>query len=128
GGNRGVYDAWDPVHARLVWSIKENFPVWSGTLVTAGNIAFYGTMDGWFKAVNATTGDVLWQFKCGSGVIGQPITYKGPDGKQYVSILSGVGGWPGVIVPAQLDPRDGTAALGFVNAMSDLPKVTTKGG
>jgi alcohol dehydrogenase (cytochrome c) len=85
-------------------------------------------MDGWFKAVNAKTGDLLWQFKTGSGIIGQPVTYKGPDGKQYVSILSGVGGWSGAIVAGELDPRDGTAALGFVNAMSDLPKYTTKGG
>lgn len=128
GGNRGEYCAWDPVHARKVWAIKEAFPVWSGTLVTAGNTAFYGTMDGWFKAINATTGDLLWQFKCSSGVIGQPITFKGPDGKQYVSILSGVGGWAGLIVPGKLDAHDATAANGFVNAMSDLPKSTARGG
>ena len=128
GGNRGVFDAWDPVHATKVWSIKEKFPVWSGALATAGNVVFYGTMDGWFKAVDARSGQLLWQFKCGSGIIGQPITYRGPDGKQYVSILSGVGGWSGAIVSGQLDPRDGTAALGFVNAMSDLPAATTAGG
>jgi PQQ-dependent dehydrogenase (methanol/ethanol family) len=128
GGNRGVFDAWDPIAGKTVWSIKENFPVWSGTMVTAGNIAFYGTMEGWFKAVDATTGVLLWQFKCGSGIIGQPVTYVGPDGKQYVSILAGVGGWAGAIVPGHLDPRDGTGALGFVNAMTDLPQATTKGG
>jgi PQQ-dependent dehydrogenase (methanol/ethanol family) len=128
GGNRGVFSAWDPVAGREVWNIKEDFPVWSGAVVTAGDVVFYGTMDGWFKAVNAQTGDVLWQFKCGSGIIGQPVTYKGPDGKQYVAILSGVGGWSGAIVAAGLDPRDGTAALGFVNAMTDLPARTTKGG
>jgi glucose dehydrogenase len=111
-----------------VWSIKENLPVWSGALATAGDVVFYGTMDGWFKAVDARSGNVLWQFKCGSGIIGQPVTYKGPDGKQYVAILSGVGGWAGVVVSAGLDPRDGTAALGFANAMADLPKLTTKGG
>jgi glucose dehydrogenase len=110
------------------WSIKENFPVWSGTVVTAGDVAFYGTMDGWFKAVNAVTGEQLWQFKCGSGIIGQPITYLGPDGKQYVAILSGVGGWAGAIVAGDLDPRDGTGALGFVNAMADLKTATTRGG
>ena len=74
------------------------------------------------------TGEVLWQFKCGSGIIGQPVTYKGPDGKQYVAILSGVGGWPGAIVSNDLDPRDPTGGLGFVNAMKDLPQHTTKGG
>jgi glucose dehydrogenase len=128
GGNRGVLDAWDPIAGKAVWSIKENFPVWSGTVVTAGDIVFYGTMDGWFKAVDATNGGLLWQFKCGSGIIGQPTTWLGPDGKQYVSILAGVGGWAGAIVPGHLDPRDGTAALGFVNAMTDLPQATTKGG
>jgi glucose dehydrogenase len=111
-----------------VWSIKEMFPVWSGALATAGGVVFYGTMDGWFKAVDARTGDLLWRFKCGSGIVGQPVTFRGPDGRQYVSILSGVGGWSGAIVPGKLDPRDATAALGFVGAMGDLPKYTTKGG
>jgi len=128
GGHRGELDAWDPIHARKVWSIKEKYPVWSGALATAGSVVFYGTMDGWFRAVDARSGQLLWQFKCGSGIIGQPVTYRGPDGKQYVSILSGVGGWAGAIVPGQLDPHDGTAALGFVNAMGDLPRDTTKGG
>jgi PQQ-dependent dehydrogenase (methanol/ethanol family) len=127
-GKRGEYCAWDPFQKKKVWAIQENFPVWSGTVVTAGDIAFYGTMDGFFKCVHARTGEVLWQFKCGSGIIGQPVTYKGPDGKQYVAILSGVGGWPGAIVSNDLDPRDPTGALGFVNAMKDLPQHTTKGG
>jgi lanthanide-dependent methanol dehydrogenase len=128
GGNRGEFCAWDPVNKTNVWQIKENFPVWSGALVTAGDVAFYGTMDGWFKAVNARTGQQLWQFKAGSGIIGQPVTYKGADGKQYVAILSGVGGWPGAIVAGALDRRDPTGALGFVNAMKDLPDKSTKGG
>jgi lanthanide-dependent methanol dehydrogenase len=64
----------------------------------------------------------------GSGIIGQPVTYRGPDGKQYVAILSGVGGWSGAIVSGGLDPREGTGALGFVNAMSDLPNYTNAGG
>jgi lanthanide-dependent methanol dehydrogenase len=128
GGHRGQLIAWDPVKRQQAWSINERFPVWSGVVVTAGGVAFYGTMDGWFKAVNASTGAPLWRFKTGSGIIGQPITYLGPDGKQYVAVLSGVGGWSGAIVAGKLDPRDGTAALGFVNAMSDLPAATTAGG
>jgi alcohol dehydrogenase (cytochrome c) len=128
GGNRGAFDAWDPVARKLVWSIKENFPVWSGALVTAGNVAFYGTMEGWFKAVDARTGQELWKFKTGSGIIGQPVSYRGPDGKQYVAILSGIGGWSGAIVAGGIDPRDSSAALGFVAAMTDLPSVTNKGG
>ena len=128
GGNRGVFQAWNPITGKEVWSIKEDLPVWSGTVVTAGNVAFYGTMDGWFKAIDATNGNVLWQFKTGSGIIGQPVSYRGPDGHQYVAILSGIGGWPGALVSAGLDVRDSSAALGFVNAMKDLPSKTTRGG
>jgi lanthanide-dependent methanol dehydrogenase len=128
GGHRGEMTAWDPVAARPVWKIKEPFPVWSGAVATAGDLVFYGTMEGWFKAANARTGEVLWQFKTGSGVIGQPITYRGPDGHQYVAVLSGVGGWAGAVVAGGLDTRDATAALGFVNAMRDLPAATTVGG
>ena len=128
GGNRGIFSAWDPINAKTVWSIDETFPVWSGTVVTAGDVVFYGTMDGWFKAIDARVGNVLWKFKVGSGIVGQPITYKGPDGKQYIAILSGVGGWPGAIVSGGLNAADGTGALGFLNAMSDLGKHTTKGG
>lgn len=128
GGHRGEFTAWDPVAGKEVWKIKEKFPVWSGAVVTAGDVVFYGTMEGWFKAVNARTGEELWKFKTGSGIIGQPVVYRGPDGKEYVAILSGVGGWAGAIVAGGLDPRDGTAALGFVNAMTDLPDNTTKGG
>jgi len=128
GGNRGELEAWNPVTGKQVWAVKEDLPVWSGTVATAGDLVFYGTMDGWFKALDARTGALLWQYKTGSGIIGQPITYKGPDGHQYVAVLSGVGGWAGAIVSGMLDPRDSSAALGFVNAMRDLPAKTTKGG
>ena len=128
GGHRGEFTAWNPVERKAAWKIKENFPVWSGALATAGDVVFYGTMEGWFKAVNARTGEPLWQFKCGSGIIGQPVTYRGPDGKQYIAILSGVGGWAGAIVSGELDARDATAAKGFAAAVNDLPSRTTKGG
>ena len=128
GGHRGEYMAWDLVNKKKVWGIKEKFPVWSGTVATAGDVCFYGTMEGLFKAVNAKTGEVLWQYQCESGIIGQPVTYKGPDNKQYVAILSGVGGWAGAIVAGDLDPRDPTAALGMVGAMMDLKEHTKKGG
>lgn len=128
GGHRGEFAAWDIVKGEEIWTIKEKFPVWSGTMATAGDLVFYGTMEGWFKAVNANTGEVLWQFKTSSGIIGQPSTWKGPDGRQYVAIMSGVGGWSGAIVAGGLDARDPTAALGFVGAMTDLPQHTTKGG
>lgn len=128
GGNRGVLTAWDPVKRGKAWEVPEDLPVWSGALATAGDLVFYGTMDGWFKAVSARTGELLWQFKTGSGIIGQPISYRHPDGHQHIAVLSGVGGWSGAIVAGDLDPRDATAALGFVNAVQDLPQRTAKGG
>jgi PQQ-dependent dehydrogenase (methanol/ethanol family) len=128
GGHRGEVTAWDPVARRPAWKVKEHFPVWSGALVTAGDVLFYGTMEGWFKALDARTGILLWQHRLPSGIIGQPVSYRGPDGRQYVAVMSGVGGWAGAIVAGNLDPRDGTAALGFVNAMKDLPQHTGKGG
>lgn len=128
GGNRGFLTAWDPINKAPAWQIKESFPVWSGALATAGDVVFYGTMEGWFKAVNARTGELLWQFKTGSGIIGQPVTFRGPDGKQYVAILSGIGGWPGAIVSGDLDTRDATAAGGWGRVLEDLPSATTKGG
>jgi PQQ-dependent dehydrogenase (methanol/ethanol family) len=128
GGHQGVLTAWDPVAARPAWQILEKYPSWSGTLVTAGDIVFYGNMEGWFKAVDARTGEVRWQFKTGSGIVGQPITYRGPDGKQYVAILSGIGGWPGAVVVNDLDTRDATAGHGWGRALTDLKKDSARGG
>jgi alcohol dehydrogenase (cytochrome c) len=65
---------------------------YGGALATAGGVVFYGTMEGWLKAVDAKTGKVLWKFKNAFGIIGNPMTYVGPDGRQYVAVLSGIGG------------------------------------
>jgi lanthanide-dependent methanol dehydrogenase len=128
GGHRGEFSAWDILAGKEVWTIQEKYPVWSGTIATAGGLVFYGTLEGWFKAVDARSGKLLWQFKTSSGIVGQPTTYRTPDGRQYVAVLSGVGGWAGAIVAGDLDPRDTTAALGFVNAVPDLKNDTTAGG
>jgi lanthanide-dependent methanol dehydrogenase len=128
GGHRGEFSAWDILEGREAWTVRERFPVWSGALATAGDVVFYGTMDGWFKALHARTGALLWQFQTGSGIIGQPTSYRGPDGRQYVAVLSGVGGWMGAVVAGDLDPRDPTGAGGTVGAVQDLLQHTTKGG
>ena len=111
-----------------VWEVQEEFPLWSGSLATAGGLIFYGTMDGWFKALDASTGKLLWSFKTNSGIIGQPVSYRSPDGQQHIAVMAGVGGWAGAIVSGDLDPRDPTAALGYVGAMTDLKKATKPGG
>jgi lanthanide-dependent methanol dehydrogenase len=92
GGNWGEFMAWDPLTGKKVWAIKEKFMTMSGVLATAGDVVFYGTADGWFRAVDARSGKVLWSHKLGSGVIGQPMTFVGPDKRQYVAVYSGVGG------------------------------------
>jgi alcohol dehydrogenase (cytochrome c)/methanol dehydrogenase (cytochrome c) subunit 1 len=130
GGHLGEFIAWDATTGKKVWGIKEPFPAWSGALTTAGDVVFYGTMDGWFKAVNAKTGDLLWKHKLASGTIGNPMTFVGPDGKQYVAIYSGVGGWFGLPVAAGLPSGDPFGALGAVGVayQAGLDKATTLGG
>ncbi len=127
GGYRGELMAWDPVKRKKIWSVKSDVLVWSGALATAGDVVFYGTTDRWFRAVDARSGKVLWQYRVGSGVIGQPITYQGNDGRQYVAIAAGIGGWPGVTADAEVDPRVRNAALGFAGASQDLPAITAAG-
>lgn len=127
GGYRGEYAAWDPVARRKVWAIRENFPVWSGTMATAGNIAVYGTMDRWFKVVDARDGKLLYKFHAPSGFVGQPVTYQGKDGNQYIAMLSGVGGWAGAIANSEIDPRVRNGALGYAGAVHDLPAYTSGG-
>jgi PQQ-dependent dehydrogenase (methanol/ethanol family) len=127
GGYRGEFAAWDPVKRTKVWAVHEKFPVWTGTMVTAGNIAVYGTMDRWFKVVDARSGKLLYQFHSPSGFIGQPITYQGKDGRQYIALLSGVGGWAGALANAEIDPRIRNSAGGFTGAVNDLPAFTSGG-
>jgi lanthanide-dependent methanol dehydrogenase len=125
GGNRGAVMAWDPADGHIVWSNPERFTVWSGTLTTAGGVTFYGTMDGWFKAIQTKSGKELWKVKVPSGIVGNPITYT-HNGKQYVAILCGVGGWAGLGLASGL--TNPTAGLGAVNAALDLGSYTTLGG
>ena len=92
GGKMGAFIAWDAAAGKKVWEVKEEFPAWSGSLVTAGGVAFYGTLDGWFKAVDAKSGRPLWKVKVGSGVVANPISFLGADGKQYIAVYAGIGG------------------------------------
>ena len=97
----GNFIAWDNKTGKIVWSNKEQFSVWSGALATAGGVVFYGTLEGYLKAVDAKTGKELYKFKTPSGIIGNVTTYE-QGGKQYVAVLSGVGGWAGIGLAAGL--------------------------
>jgi lanthanide-dependent methanol dehydrogenase len=119
GGNMGNFIAWDPTQHKIAWSIPYQFSVWSGALATAGNVVFFGTLEGYLKAVDAKTGKELYSFKTPSGIIGNVMTYM-HDGKQYVAVLSGVGGWAGIGLAAGLtDPHAGLGAVGGYKALSD---------
>ncbi|HTL95995.1 MAG TPA: methanol/ethanol family PQQ-dependent dehydrogenase [Gemmatimonadaceae bacterium] len=128
GGNRGAVIAWDPMKGKIVWKDKENLAAYGGTLNTAGGVVFYGTMEGWLKAVDSKTGKLLWEFKTPSGIIGSPMTYLGPDGKQYVAVLSGIGGWAGIGVAAGIGAEDPTAGLGALGAFGDAGHYSNQGG
>jgi lanthanide-dependent methanol dehydrogenase len=127
GAHLGALIAWDAGAARKVWEIKEPFPSWSGVLATAGDVVFYGTLDGWFKSVDATTGKVLSKFKVGSGVVGNPITFRGPDGKQYVCVYAGIGGdWALLAGDTRSDdPADVRPPIDF---MKQIARHTSQGG
>ena len=117
GGYQGELVAWDVAHNRKAWGAsEEKFPVYSGVLATGGDVVFYGTMDGWFKAVDARTGTELWKFHVASGIVANPITYLGPDGKQDVAVYSGIGGWMGAVAFPEISADDPYAALGVVGA------------
>ena len=128
GGYHGELVAWDVAQARKVWGIRDPLmPLYSGVLATAGDLVFYGRLDGWFHAVDARDGRELWKFKTGSGIVGNPMTYLGPDGKQYVAVYSGVGGWMGAVAFPSVSIDDPYAALGVVGAMKEIKKLTAPG-
>lgn len=87
----GALRALDPATGKIVWEHLEPMPLWAGTLTTKGGLVFTGTSDGFVKAFNARTGEELWKFQTGSGVVSVPITWE-QGGKQYIGIGSGYGG------------------------------------
>jgi PQQ-dependent dehydrogenase (methanol/ethanol family) len=116
--NLGNFIAWDGGTGKIKWSLPEPFSVWSGALATAGDVVFYGTLEGYLKAVDAATGKELYKFKTPSGIIGNVNTYE-HAGKQYVAVLSGVGGWAGIGMAAGLTgDQEGLGAVGAYKALS----------
>src|SRR5262252_540916 len=123
--NLGNFIAWDAGTGKIVWSDPEPFSVWSGALATAGDVVFYGTLEGYLKAVDMQTGKELYRFKTPSGIIGNVNTFT-HGGKQYIAVLSGVGGWAGIGMAAGLT-KD-TEGLGAVGAYKALANYTQLGG
>jgi lanthanide-dependent methanol dehydrogenase len=124
-GVMGGFEAWDPLKGKAVWYNKEKFSSWGGVLTTASDLVFYGTLERDFKAVDAQTGKLLWKFQVGSGVIGNAFTYS-HKGKQYVGVLSGIGGWAGVAMNLGLD--NDSDALGAAGGYKELTKYNAAPG
>ncbi len=125
GDHLGNFIAWDATKGKIVWSNPEPFSVWSGALATAGDVVFYGTLEGYLKAVDPANGKELFSFKTPSGIIGNVNTFS-HGGKQYVAVLSGIGGWAGIGLAAGL--TEDTAGLGAVGAYKSLSSYTNLGG
>jgi len=121
----GQVKSYDAITGEFDWEVMERFSVWGGTLATAGDLVFYGTLDGFIKARNSDTGELVWKHRLPSGAIGHPMTYL-HDGVQYVAIFYGVGGWPGIGLVFDLD--DPTAGLGSVGAFKNIQHYTQMGG
>jgi PQQ-dependent dehydrogenase (methanol/ethanol family) len=128
GTHMGNLVAWDAGTGKIVQSKPEKFSVWSGVLVTAGGVACYGTLEGYLKCVDANDiNKELFKFKTPSGIIGDVFTYE-HKGKQYIGVLSGIGGWAGIGMAAGLDPEKGTDGLGAVGGYKELRDYTELGG
>ena len=125
GDVRGRLIAFDPVSGQTKWAVNEKWQVYSGPLTTDSGVIFYGTLDGWFKAVDQTNGKELYKFRAPSGIIGNPMTYM-HRGKQYVAVLTGVGGWAAIGLAEGL--TKGTEGLGAVALTTTLGDYTNLGG
>ncbi|QGM99523.1 PQQ-dependent dehydrogenase, methanol/ethanol family [Methylocystis parvus] len=121
----GNFIAWDAKTGKIVWSNKEQFSAWSGAVSTDGGVTFYGTLEGYLKAVDSKTGKELYKYKTPSGIIGNVMTYESA-GKQYVAVLSGVGGWAGIGLAAGLSKSN--EGLGAVGNYASLANYTALGG
>ena len=125
-GGMGNVIVWDAAKGKIVQSKPEKFSVWSGTLVTAGGLACYGTLEGYLKCVDsANINKELYKFRTPSGIIGNVFTYE-HKGKQYMGVFSGIGGWAGIGMAAGLEKdADG---LGAVGGYKELKDYTDLGG
>jgi alcohol dehydrogenase (cytochrome c) len=108
----GEVKAFDPATGRQVWSWRGRHPMVGSVLATGGDVVFAGEPTGEFNAYNARTGELLWQFQTGSGIHSSPIAYS-VDGKQYIAVLSGWGGWMKGFGPELYGSTRGSAVVVF---------------
>ena len=124
GQPRGALIGWEVAAARPAWRVEEPFPLAGGALATPEGLVFYGTRDGWLKALDARSGRVLWRFQAGTGIASRPIAFRGRDGRAYLAVVAGDGRGAG----RGIDPRDASADSGLAHALRDLPPPREPGG
>ena len=108
----GYVKAYNPSNGQEVWSWKNDQPMVSSVLVTAGDVVFAGEPTGEFNALDARTGELLWQYRTGSGIHSSPVTYS-VNGKQYVAVPAGWGGWIKGFAPNLIGAPRGDALFVF---------------
>ncbi len=113
--------AWDPAVGAIRWEVGEPYPILGGVLATASGLAFYVTTDGWLKAVDQQNGRERLRYRLPSGSIGAPMTYLGPDGRQYLAVLLGLGGWPSLANAATVASPTGRTPLRDSSLVLGLP-------
>jgi len=94
------------------WRFRNELPMCASTLATGGDLVFAGEPSGEFNALDARTGELLWQFQCGSGHHSSPSTYT-VEGRQYVAVPVGWGGWAEGFLPGMLGAGHGSALMVF---------------
>ncbi|WP_305856810.1 PQQ-dependent methanol/ethanol family dehydrogenase [Balneatrix alpica] len=112
----GVLRAIDPKTGQEKWRYKNYAPLWGGVMTTKGNLVFFGNPEGYLLGLNAQTGEVVYKFNTGSGIVGSPITWE-MDGEQYISVVSGWGGavplWGGEVAKRVKDFNQGGSVWTF---------------
>ncbi len=121
GGSGGIV-GWNVAQRKASWEVREPWPVMGGTAATETGLVFYGTLDGFVKALDGHSGKLLWQFKAPSGIISRPLVYQGSDGRPYLAIVAGAGRLYGMSRVEGLDPRDKTAGFGLAGLLGQLPQ------
>ena len=128
GGYRGEFIAWDATTGKKVWGIKEPYPGVGRRARDGGRRRVLRNARRLVQGGRRANGKVLWKFKVGSGVVGNPMTYTGPDGKQYVAVYAGIGGDMGLLIAGDVAANLPYDVRERGTTLPDLARWTSWGG